>query len=640
MADELDRSRPLFESRVPFKITNERGRSSSSPAYSRDPAASSPPHGEGRSRPALLTVRVLTGTRLVNGLRQPLLHTEITEDADPFFLYSMDVSDRDYQGLKMEQSLVVDFSSFSPHFIDLLRACSARDGEEAAGEEGKDFRYVDSSGSEDPNFTSPPAKGGALLASSATSERRSPLVPAPCAFEAVLDVGTSSGAHATLKIVESNQFKHLTHLALRFQPGTDQTIKTYLAGRLQLCEDRLARAERSYAVTSEHLASQEAETAAARATLSLKESELENLRKSMEVEHKSQMAVQREESAIAMERARTSSEAEIRRLRDRSEEQRSALEAKLDGALSENTELKDERRRLESERDDLQAQVASLRVTSENARKESHELRSQLRETEQAKFECEKLANKFQLQVVALKQQVEDKGVTLTSTVALRTEAQNRLESVTETLNLYKDTAAKLQKKFDMSVAEIKKGNLVIEKMHNELKQAKSKLKLKTTVIKQQEALVDEQGRNMDELVREKDAVARQLAASKETEAQLQRTIEESRQKLAECHKMLESNQNVITYLNKEINEAQMGTKLPLSSSAYTFRPSPSDLPSTYSPSPEAASPFAYGAEVGDIGGGGASTFPGAAVANTGQDADDFEAVYSFQAEIVSPGMM
>lgn len=34
---------------------------------------------------------------------------------------------------------------------------------------------------------------------------------------------------AQLDVVETNSFKHLTHLSLRFQPANDVDVKTYLA---------------------------------------------------------------------------------------------------------------------------------------------------------------------------------------------------------------------------------------------------------------------------------------------------------------------------------------------------------------------------------------------------------------------------
>ena len=44
---------------------------------------------------------------------------------------------------------------------------------------------------------------------------------------------------ADMSVVETNPFKHLTHLALKLQPGSDTDVKKYLAKclkKLQVCD--------------------------------------------------------------------------------------------------------------------------------------------------------------------------------------------------------------------------------------------------------------------------------------------------------------------------------------------------------------------------------------------------------------------
>lgn len=48
-------------------------------------------------------------------------------------------------------------------------------------------------------------------------------------FLAVLHLRTGD---STLTVVETNQFKHLSHLSLVFRQGNDSVIKQFLAGRL------------------------------------------------------------------------------------------------------------------------------------------------------------------------------------------------------------------------------------------------------------------------------------------------------------------------------------------------------------------------------------------------------------------------
>ena len=48
---------------------------------------------------------------------------KLTDEQDPFFLYSLYMSEEDYQNLKIQQGLLVDFHAFGQRFIDLLCAC-------------------------------------------------------------------------------------------------------------------------------------------------------------------------------------------------------------------------------------------------------------------------------------------------------------------------------------------------------------------------------------------------------------------------------------------------------------------------------------------------------------------------------------
>ena len=114
-----------------------------------------------------------------------VLHVQVTSESDPFFLHHLEVSEDEFQALKVEQSILVTFSKFPENLIALLEECICCRGQQ------------------------------------------------PPKFLAVLrlgDVGEFEGAR--LGIVETNEFKHLSHISLSLKPGDDATIKQFLAGRL------------------------------------------------------------------------------------------------------------------------------------------------------------------------------------------------------------------------------------------------------------------------------------------------------------------------------------------------------------------------------------------------------------------------
>ena len=128
-----------------------------------------------------LTVRVISGTRFLGaGQSQRLLHLEFTNPEDLAFLYTLQIAEDDYHDLKQDQSLRIDFAGFADNLIPLLKSCerSTRD----------------------------------------------------CRFTAII----RHAAGSTFEVVEATQFKNLTHICLRIQPGNDDAIKAYLAARLEL----------------------------------------------------------------------------------------------------------------------------------------------------------------------------------------------------------------------------------------------------------------------------------------------------------------------------------------------------------------------------------------------------------------------
>lgn len=125
--------------------------------------------------------RVLLGRRN-DGIQTPVLRAYIYKDTDPHFLQALEVNEEDFQILKAEQGILVDFSNFSGKVKDLLTQCIAA---------------------------------------------RNDSTPR---FQAILymhEAGTE------LKLVETNEFKHIPHICLSFRSGTDSDIKLFLAFRLQ-----------------------------------------------------------------------------------------------------------------------------------------------------------------------------------------------------------------------------------------------------------------------------------------------------------------------------------------------------------------------------------------------------------------------
>uniref|UniRef100_A0A3Q2DXM9 Spindle assembly abnormal protein 6 homolog n=1 Tax=Cyprinodon variegatus TaxID=28743 RepID=A0A3Q2DXM9_CYPVA len=156
------------------------------------------------------------------------LLVKLTDDADPFFLFTLPVSEEDYQSLKVQQGLLIDFASFPQKFIDLLNLCNAEPD------------------ADNPRF----------------------LLQLTC--QPVM-----ADSSATFSVVEMNAFKHLNHLSLRLLQGSDREVKDYLAARLSSLKAEKLALDVKLKETEEDLSRKLSYT---QQTLSEKTKELEKLR--------------------------------------------------------------------------------------------------------------------------------------------------------------------------------------------------------------------------------------------------------------------------------------------------------------------------------------------------------------------------
>lgn len=54
-----------------------------------------------------------------------VLRIHASSEEDPFFLHTLEVSEEDFQGLKADQGILVDFGNFPGKIISLLERCLA-----------------------------------------------------------------------------------------------------------------------------------------------------------------------------------------------------------------------------------------------------------------------------------------------------------------------------------------------------------------------------------------------------------------------------------------------------------------------------------------------------------------------------------
>ena len=117
--------------------------------------------------------------------KQPKIIIQITNPADPLFLYILELSEIEFQQIKSEQSLLIDFQKFPSFILTMLLSCKSENEEEKYS----CVLYIPEEGGNKFNLTTP----------------------------------------GILTIEEKTEFRKLNHLMLKLYPANDMILKKYLS---------------------------------------------------------------------------------------------------------------------------------------------------------------------------------------------------------------------------------------------------------------------------------------------------------------------------------------------------------------------------------------------------------------------------
>lgn len=441
------------------------------------------------------------------------LIVRLTDDTDPFFLFNLVISEEEFQSLKCQQSLLVDFSAFPQRFIDLLQQCIQEQSKEV------------------PRFL-------LQLVSSASVLDHTP---------------------AFLNVVETNPFKHLTHLSLKLLPGSDTDIKKYLAICLKGIKEEKLLLERKLIKTEDDLGRQLSYT---QQTLSEKSRELDRLRS----EWTTQAATLTNKHSEELTREKEKALQTHSQWQQQSEQQRKELESlhhksiqQLQNRLAElelaNKELTERRYKADSTIRELKAKLSGIDDECQRAKQEVQSLRRENSTLDAECHEKEKHTNQLQTRVAVLEQEIKDKDqlVIRTKEVLDATQEQKLvLETIAEKKQVH---IGKLEATVKSLSTELLKANEIIKKLQGEIKTLVGKLKLKNTVTVQQEKLLTEKEQQIQCEQKVLQDTRQSLQLKEEEIIKLQEVVEATTQKLEESKQLLKTNENVITWLNRQLNE-------------------------------------------------------------------------------------
>ncbi|XP_065764111.1 spindle assembly abnormal protein 6 homolog isoform X2 [Muntiacus reevesi] len=470
-----------------------------------------------------------------NPVHRKDLVIRLTDDADPFFLYNLVISEEDFQSLKFQQGLLVDFLAFPQKFIDLLQQCTQEHAKEI------------------PRF---------LLQLVST--------------EAILD-----NSPAFLNVIETNPFKHLTHLSLKLLPGNDVEIKKFLADCLKCSkEEKLSLTQSLDDVTRQLNFTQK--------TLSEKIQELDKLRNewashtaTLSNKHSQELTNEKEKALQAQVQYQQQHEQQKKDLEILHQRNIQQLQNRLSELETANKDLTERKYKGDSTIRELKAKLSGVEEELQRAKQEVLSLRRENSTLDAECHEKEKHINQLQTKVAVLEQEIKDKDQLVSRTKEAFDTIQEQKVALEENGEKNQVQLGKLEATIKSLSAELLKANEIIKKLQGDLKTLMGKLKLKNTVTIQQEKLLAEKEEKLQKEQKELQDVGQSLRIKEQEVCKLQEQLEATVQKLEESKQLLKNNEKLITWLNKELNENQLvrkqdvlgpSTTPPVHSSSNTIR--------------------------------------------------------------------
>ncbi|RMX43784.1 hypothetical protein pdam_00022605 [Pocillopora damicornis] len=456
-------------------------------------------------------VRINVSFRSISSPTNKELVVRITDEEDLCFLYNLVLGETDFHTiagitfhpcrLKSQQGLLVDFCAFPQKFIDLFL-----------------LQFVVGSG---------------------------------------LDQGV-----ATLHVVETNPFKHLTHLSLKFLPGSDSEVKKYLANCLknlqdekQILERRLASTEadlqQKLSTCQEVLAIKTRELSSVQSECSTRSSQLEN-------KHAQELAAEREKALQLATEKQQSFEREKRELDQNHQAQTVRLEVRLKDVENSNKDLNQKKYQADSCIRDLKSKLATLDEECKFTKQELHKLRRENGSLDSERHEHSKTLSQLQTRVAVLEQELRDKEQVIARTNELLENSNEQRRKQEKILEEKQEQINKMEANMTSVTADVIKGNEIIQRLQSELRTYKSKMKLKSVVMTKQEKLLEEKETAFEKHRQEKSSLETALKNKEEELKKLSESLETTTAKLEESKQLLKTNENVINWLNKQMNDQMM----------------------------------------------------------------------------------
>lgn len=438
-----------------------------------------------------------------------VLNIQVSDDEDPFFFYSLVLTEDDYQRLKQLQGLLVDFESFPSQVIRLLENCKEN--------ESSSSKFL-------------------LLLEEENN-------------------GVGSVAKTSLKIVETNNFKHLCHLVLQIEPGNDNDIKKLMLQKIKSLKEQNQRAEKCISDLESQLFSKSKYLAAKEEQLH----EIEQKWKEDRLLFKAESSKELIEETEKFRKAQLDWQIKAQRDKNELEEKYHSVVKEKDSELSrlrlENQILQEKRSHLELTITEQARRLESLEKELATCRSDFSSLRKQSSKLDADYHEKDKLVNGLKTRLAVAEQESKDMTILMKKQQELLNVANEQKLRLEEVINEKEKNIQRKQGTIQNLTDELVKANEIISKIQKDMTVVSQKLKVRTSIALEQEKVVESNQTKIKELEQILRSKEKKIQSLLESENSLKCSFAELNSTLEIKDKKIKENERLIDWLNRRLTE-------------------------------------------------------------------------------------
>ncbi|KAK1137451.1 hypothetical protein K0M31_001961 [Melipona bicolor] len=433
----------------------------------------------------------------------------LADDDDPCFLYSLFITEEDFKILKSQQGLLVDFDNFATQLIYLLEQCQIPSG----------------------NLSKSPPKFLLLLA--------------------------EEGGEWILKLVETNNFKHLCHLSLNISPASDSDLKTHMAMKIKQLKENILQQNRDALALETRLSDLLNKVETKTAELDQLEQKYMTEKSQMQIFSSEQINLEKDRFAKAQLEWQCQNEKQKIEIERRHTEIIKQLHTELAELRTQNLTYKDKLSLLEATNMEQFKQLQNLEKELNVTQRDLNLLKKQNSKLDTDYHEKDKSVNSLKTKVAVLEQELKDKGVLITKHTEMLKTVKEQKQHLEDLLTEKESQLQRKQNSLRNVSDDLVKAHDILTKLQNELASTKSKLKLRTSIALEQERLLDTKQKEVGQLEVKMENLMKEAKDANTEIENLKEQLKTQQSQLEEKEKIIKNNDNVISWLNRRLADNQ-----------------------------------------------------------------------------------